>query len=254
LKPVASFAANGAKVLSMNSLIPLAFAILLLSINLQAQQSDLAQHPASAQEAPTTQQPASALPPNSSQPQDMEEWLNIGKNEERVERLVSLGVEQEVAAEFTQTTEKSAKWLPIHTEPKQKNVMLFLPCFFDNAHLYLLAYKNKTWHITDFEKPDCHYDMSVSVEVAPIRNPAFDEVLMHHAGAGHGTGISVQDFEVFDIANGKFKTEVDTQEVLVESEYIGQSIRPHSHTQESFFVLVPIDLPTKFVPVEAAPN
>ena len=172
----------------MNARILLALAVLFFSVNLQAQQPESAQKPDSAPEPPATQQPASTLPPDSAQPWKMVEWLNTGKEQERVERLVGLGVEREVATEFSQTTDMSAKWYPLRTEPGHKNAILFLPCVRDNAYLYLMEKENTIWRVTDFEKPDCHYDMSVSVEIAPILNPAFDEVMMHHACEGHGTG------------------------------------------------------------------
>jgi hypothetical protein len=89
------------------------------------------------------------------------------------------------------------------------------------------------------EKPDCHYDHSVSIEIAPIRNSAFEEVLVHHVGAGQGAGISVQDFNVFAVSGGNLKTELDAEEVV-------NIFRPHLYSyerydliQRSTFVLIP---------------
>ncbi|MGP8174530.1 MAG: hypothetical protein ACLP7O_08290 [Terracidiphilus sp.] len=282
-------ASNGATVLLMNSRTLLALAILLFNINLQAQQPELAQKPDSAQEPPAAQQPASTQPPDSAQPREMELWLYNGKDQERIDRLVSLGIEREVATEFTLAKEEYARWFPLRTGLGQKNAILFLPCVRDNAHLYLMTQQNTIWRVTDVEKPDCHYDMSVSVEITPIRNPAFDEVLMHHVGEGHAGSYSQQDFEVYSVARGKLKQVLDAEEVIVASQYVSPNIDMNRITQKSLFVLVPIEksrsriieetrsstlngklkvqrrqfrwnaaksryLPTKFVPLEAAPN
>jgi hypothetical protein len=87
---------------------------------------------------------------------------------------------------------------------------------------------------------DCHYDMSVSFEVSPIRNPALDEVLVHHVGEGHGAGYSQQDFEVFNIADGKLKPVLDAEEVIVAMQYVDTNTPMNEINQRSLFILVPI--------------
>jgi hypothetical protein len=269
------------------ALLPIA--ILFFGVCLQAQQPDTARKPDSTPESSVSKQSSATQPPDSAQPLKMNEWLNNGKVSEQVERLVSLGVELDVATEISQTTYVSAKWLPLRTGQEDKNAILFLPCVRDNAHLYLMTQENETWSVTDFEKPDCHYDMSVSVEVAPIRNPALDEILIHHEGGGHGAGYSQQDFEIYAVAHGKLKSELLVPEVIVAVQYVSPNVAPHNIIQKSHFVLVPIGksrscvveetrssladailsvqrrqfhwnaakgryLPSKFVTVEAAPN
>jgi len=82
--------------------------------------------------------------------------------------------------------------------------------------------------------------MSVFVEIASIRNPAIDEVLVHHAGAGHGAGISVQDFNVFAASRGELKLELDTEEVVkLNRPSLGPKDR-YDLLQRSTFVLVPV--------------
>jgi hypothetical protein len=130
--------------------------------------------------------------------------------------------------------------MPIRTGSPQQDAILFIPCILDSAHIYLLANKGEYWHVTDLEKPDCHYDGSVSIEIAPVRSPGIDEILVHHAGAGHGTGISQQDFNVFAVSSEKLRLELEIEEVVNIS-------RPHRFlyernelVQHSTFVLIPI--------------
>jgi hypothetical protein len=273
----------------MNARALLSIAILFFGVCLLAQQPESAQKPDSAQEPPAAKQPASTQPPVSAEPWKMVEWLNSGKKQERTERLVSLGVERDIATEFTQTKDVSLRWNPLHTVTGQKAAILFLPCVRDNAYLYLMEQENTIWRVTDFEKPDCHYDMSVSVEIAPIRNPALDEVLVHHVCEGHGTGYSQQDFEIYSVAHGRLKQVLDAEEVILASQYVDPDTPMNAIDQKSFFVLVPIEnsrsrvieetqsyqfnkkltvkrrqfrwnaakgryMPSKFVPVVAAPD
>ena len=217
----------------MNSRVLLGLVVLFFSLNVSAQQPDSTAKPDFVQKS------ATAKPPESAQPREMEEWLDSGDAQEKVERLVSLGVEPEEAAELTRTANAYAHWILIRTGSRRQNAILFLPCIRDNAHIYLLAHENESWHVTDMEKPDCHSDDSVSIEIAPILNSAFEEVLVHHVGAGHGAGVSMQDFNVFAVSDGKLRIELDAEEAV-------NIFRPHLHSyerydliQRSTFVLIP---------------
>jgi len=267
----------------MNSHALLGLIFLLFSLNLSTQQ------PNSTPKSDSVQKSATAKPPESAQPREMEEWLDSGDAQEKVKRLVSLGVEPEEAAELTWNANVYAHWIPIRTEPRLQNAILFLPCIRDNAHIYLLTHESESWHVTNWEKTDCHYDDSVSIEIIPIRNPALDEVVVHHVGAGHGAGVSMQDFNVFAISSGKLKIELDAEEVVKISRPHLYSSERYDFIQRSTFVLIPtshshscvIDetrsttlndkltvqrrqfrwnasrgryLPSKFSPVEATPN
>jgi hypothetical protein len=252
-----------------------------------AQQPESAQTPNSAQELPVIQLPVSSRLAVPTQSSDMERWLNSGKEEERAEHLVSIGLERNVATEYTRKV--YARWLPLRTGQGQNNAILFLPCVRDNAYIYLMEQENNNWRVSDYERPDCHYDMSVSVEIAAIRNPALDEILMHHVCEGHGSGLLQQDFEVYSVAGGKFKQVLDAEEVIFAMQYVDMNTPMNEIHQKSHFVLVPIVnsrsrvieetqsdqfnkkltvkrrqfrwnvakgcyLPTKFVPIVAAPN
>jgi hypothetical protein len=169
---------------------------------------------------------------------DMSEWLNTGTKEERVKRLVSLGVERKTADDEPLSLEPKIGWLPIRNETSQRYAILFLPCAtgMDEANLYLMKSDSGKWQIGDHVEVDCHYDFSVSVEISPIRKSTVDEVLVHHAGAGRGTGISLQDFEVFDVFEGKLKLVLDVEEVVNESR---TPIGSYDLLQRSIFVAIP---------------
>jgi hypothetical protein len=274
----------------MNSLTPVVLAILLFSVNLQAQKSESAEKPDSARGVSAAQLHASTQPPATAEPWEMEKWLNSRDKREEVRRLISLGVDQNAVDLFTSDDNaKGIEWKTIRTGAGQRNAILFLPCVRDDAYLYLLALENNSWRVIDNAVMDCHYDMSVSVEIEHIRDPGLDEVLMHHVGEGHGGSFSQQDFEVYAVANGKPRRELDAEEIIKVMQYVSPNVPMNEITQRSSFVLVPIEnsrsrvieetqsyqvnnklsvkrrqfrwdaakgryLPTKFVPVEAARN
>lgn len=167
----------------------------------------------------------------------MREWLNAETKEERIRRLVSLGVERETADEITSSIEHTVEWLPIRSEKAQEYAILFLPCGLDLANLYLMKRDGGNWQVSDHVELDCHYDGTVSVEISPIRKSTLDEVLVHHAGEGHGTGLSQQNFKVFDVVNGKLKVVLDVEEVIIASAVPAGS---RELLQRSVFVTIPI--------------
>jgi hypothetical protein len=184
--------------------------------------------------------PAMQQPPTSAYPIEFENWLDSGDTKDRVERLAGLGVDRRVAEEFTSVEEVSLQWKPIKSVGSNKTALLVLPCAAgsDSAYLYALTSDGNTWRVTDSSDFDCHYDMEVAVGVESIRSPAFQEILVHRACTGHGTGFLKQDFEVFAVANGKLKLEFDTTEVLHSSPKANDARRDLD--QNSVFVIVPV--------------
>jgi hypothetical protein len=223
----------------MNSRTALALGALLACLHSSAQQPGPVQKTNSMQEPASVRQPALAQPPASAQPWEMENWLNSGDAQEKSGHIVSLGVGKDVA-EGAVANEVSLQWKSARSGTREKYAILFVSCFLDDAHLYLLVARGDSWTVVGQIPFDCHYDMSVSVEITSIRNPAKDEILMHHVGEGHGAGYSQQDFEVYGIVCGKLKPELDAEEVVVAVEYLGRSVDPRQVTQRSTFVLVPI--------------
>ena len=167
------------------------------------------------------------------QDDNMFSWLNHAKPVETTDRLVSLGVHKDVAEQVTIAESPLIQWRPIRTESQQTSAIMFLPCTALGAHLYLMVHK-MDWRVSDTVDLECYYDDSVSFELASIRKAKIDEVLIHHASEGHGTGFSQQNFKVFRITDGKLKTVLDTEEVVLAAPYDG----PERH-EHSVFVVVP---------------
>jgi hypothetical protein len=273
----------------MNARTLVSTAILSFGFTLQGQQPASTQKQDSASEATTSQQTASIPPPDSAQPREMEDWLNSGDEQEKINRLVSLGIDKATAKILTSDgIMDNILWKSLRTGSHQTYAILFFPCGSLGADLYLLSKQGKSWHILDETGLDCHYDNSVSVEIMPIRSPEIDEVLVHHVGMERGTGYSRQDLNVFSIANDKLKLDLDTEEVVV-SMYTRPNGIDIDELQRSSFVVIPVSqshtrileetqsdlmndklsvlrrqfrwnaikgryLPTKFVPVVAAPD
>lgn len=188
----------------------------------------------------SAQIPVTPQPPASAYPTEFENWLDSGSTQNRVQQLVALGVNPQVAGDFTSAENVYLQWKPIRSVGQQKTALLYLPCAIgsDVAHLYALANDGKVWRVSDASGFDCHYDMDVAVDVESIRSPAFDEILVHHACEGHGTGFLQQDLEIFVLVKGRLKPELDTTEVL--NSFPTAVTVPHNLEQSSVFVLVPI--------------
>lgn len=167
---------------------------------------------------------------------NMKLWLNAGTQEQRLQRLVALGVEREAADQATSSIEPTIQWWPVRSESQQQYAVLFLPCSLDSAYLYLMRGTGEDWHPSDRAEFDCHYDDSVSVELSPIRMPKVDDVLVHHASEGHGTGFSQQNFKVFVVSEGRLKIVLDTEEVFSVSRV---PVGSYELIQRSTFVTIP---------------
>jgi hypothetical protein len=173
-----------------------------------------------------------ALPVIAQQSQ-MEEYLNTGSDAERVQKLISLGVKPE-SAEFTSGDE--VKWRVIRSESSQEMALLFAPCGAVYASfLFLLKNTDHGWRVVDDVGFDCHYDNNVSFEVASLRRPNVDDVLVHHECEEHGTGFVKQDFNVFAIVSSKFKLVLNTEEIVNASGWPGGG----ELDQQSVFVTMP---------------
>jgi hypothetical protein len=105
----------------------------------------------------------------------MNQWLNSGTEKQRIHRLVSLGVEHDTA--LLAVSERDIEWLPVRSKSENETAVLFFPCgAMNSAYLYVL----KT-----------------------VDNG--DDVLVHHACEGHGTGFVQQNFNVLAVRSGKLK-------------------------------------------------
>src|SRR5258708_1744247 len=171
----------------------------------------------------------------------MSQWLEEeGKTQDR---LVELGVNPKIVKEFLSEENSTASvpdWKSIKTREKTRSAVLFMPCitFTENAYLFLLQRIDNSWRVTDHSDFDCHYDDKVSFELNWIRSPSRDEVLVHHACEGHGTGYLKQVFSVYLPVDGKLKVELETSEVL-HSFPTAVRVR-HDLDQVSTFTVIPI--------------
>ncbi len=138
-------------------------------------------------------------------------WLNTGPMEQQVQRLIAVGVAPEMAKTYDNELQQ-VTWLQFQ---KSKSAVLFIPCRpdHDSAMLYLLSSIEGNWHAVDNAEFDCHYDSSVNVETAIIRDSRNPEILVHHAGTGHGTGYFRQNFKLLNVIHGKLVTVLDRDEI-----------------------------------------
>jgi len=206
----------------------------------------VAHQAATGQQPPENDKEASALTQAEHQPSalanqnEMEDWLiEDGKTEDR---LVGIGVDRKVAQAFVSADKNRTlfpDWTFARTGGKSRVGVLFLPCNWEElAYVYLVQYSDGGWRITDQKELDCHYDETASVEEVQIRNPNRDEIAIHHACEGHGTGYLEQSFSVFLPIRGKLKTELETDEVL-HSFPTAVRVR-HDLDQASTFTVIPV--------------
>jgi len=173
----------------------------------------------------------------SAQQPDMDRWIYDGGIAQTAQRLISLGVDKDAAEALVHPNYEYAKWNSLRTQSQQKFAILFLPCTLDSAYLYLLTNDESAWHVVDKVRLDCHYDLNVSIEITPVRKTALDEVIVHHACDGHGTGFLQQNFKVLGVMKGKFKIFLDTEELL--NVYRGGDT-PYDLKERSTFIAVPM--------------
>jgi len=203
------------------------------------------QHATPAQESSVTQQPVSRAhddspPTNLKDDMDMQNWITV--NGKMAERMASLGVERGFAEEWTSTVEDYhvyPEFKSFRIGPHHRAAVLFLPCvsFVENATLYLLMTDDHAWKVSDKLELDCHYDDKVSFEIASIRDPQRDEIQIHHACVGHGTGYWEQVFAIYSVNGQKFKLEILTDELLHEVPAGGS---PLELNRNSTFTLIPV--------------
>jgi hypothetical protein len=172
--------------------------------------------------------------PVAAQPLPMGHWLNTGSHQERVQKLVSLGIEQDAADLAAYDDE--VVWRTIRAASRHRFAVLFLPCGgLFTASLHVLEKGSNGWHVADSVGFDCHYDSSVSFETVALRNSNTDDVLVHHDCVEHGTGFVQQNFHVLAIRSGKLKVVLDAEEVTDDQ---GSSGEAYQFRQRSKFAPV----------------
>ena len=194
-----------------------------------------------AEKASQPQQEATSQPIASASTTEIEQWLD--EQGETADHLIALGVDQKVAEEFTSQDNFRMlfpKWVFARTGATSRVGVLFLPCDWSEvAYIFVLQNSGGKWRTTDQAEFDCHYDDSVSMEVVRIRNPNLDEILVHHACGGHGTGYLEQNFNIFNPVRGKLDAELEVQEVLNSFPVGGTR---HDLQQRSTFTIIPLSI------------
>jgi hypothetical protein len=192
------------------------------------------------QSAPPKTEDTTGEPDSSATDNEMEDWLN--ENGKELDHLVRLGVDTKVADAFTSEDNNGLlfpEWAFARMGMKSRVGVLFLPCnWTDFAYAYLVQFSAGGWHVTDQDQFDCHYDDDVSMAIVQIREADRDEIAIHHACNGRGSGYLEQDFSVYFPTRGKLKVELETEEVL-HSSRIGYD-RPHDLDRKSTFTIIPI--------------
>jgi hypothetical protein len=214
--------------------------LLLFCLWTTFQQPGVVQQPVGDQQAITAAQKDTNHPPASANRIEMEQWLN--EEGKVVDRLVGLGVDRKIAEAFVSDNNLSrvlmADWAFPRTEVASRVGILFLPCSWtDSAYLYILQNTSGAWRITDQSQFDCHYDAAVSMELVPVRDPNRDEIIIHRACGGRGTGYLEQSFSVLLPLRGKLKVELETDEVL--RSFPVEKVK-HDLDQKSTFTIIPI--------------
>jgi hypothetical protein len=222
----------------VSKILTVAAVALSLVISPSAQQPDSRSQATSNAQPATVGQTSIEIQPNPDDDRAMIEWLNTqGKT---VERLLSLGVKPEIAESITKgDTDIYVRWQTPRANTHERYGLLFLPCHvaWDFAYIFTLTRQETGWHVSDSAWLDCHYDQSVSYETMRIRDPNRDEILVHHACAGHAASYLEQDLSVFAVSEGKLKEELEVEEVEHSSRIGGP---PHVLDQNSTFTLVPV--------------
>lgn len=165
---------------------------------------------------------------------DRPNWLDDVAGKELVQRLVAMGVEPDAAEAVAIPSEPELQWISLHTEPDQRLAVLFIPCSGDSAFAYLVRRFGNEWRATDHVGFDCHYDGTVSLEVAATARKSVEDVFVHHACVSHGTGFVQQNFRVFTVRDSKLRSVLDTEEVVVAAN------DGFDKYQRSSFVIVPL--------------
>jgi hypothetical protein len=217
-----------------------AFAVLLLSSSLLLQQRGSAQDTVKNEEPAPSHQAVADQPPVAAEEPAIRDWLNAVDH--TTERLVGFGVDREIAEGFAGPRRgepvRNVQWTTFRGGTQSRLAIMFLPCtWVQRAYLYAVEQSSGVWRVTDRAVLDCHYDDKVSVEIDRIRDPSRDEIVVHHACAGHGAGYLEQDINIFTLSHGKLNLELETEEVLNVSRVGGPR---HDLLQRSTFTIIPI--------------
>jgi hypothetical protein len=109
------------------------------------------------------------------------------------------------------------------------------------AYLYLLQGadqdpKKMPWHVIDHQELNC-WNGPYSYEIMPLRRSDGDDLVLHHVNYDHGSGILVNQTQVFSILGGKLVQTLATQDFR--SEEILGTEQENTLEQTSTFLRFP---------------
>ena len=150
---------------------------------------------------------------------EMEDMLSAGDAGQKVDLLMRLGVEPEIAKVTVEELVPGERiQLRSVREPGHPQFgAAYLPGF-RGCFLYLLEEFHNgdgkpAWRATDHRTVDC-WDGDASLEVMTLRRADSDDLVFHHVNVGHGSGYLEDQTQVFAILGGKLVKVLETTDLL----------------------------------------
>jgi hypothetical protein len=150
---------------------------------------------------------------------EMENMLYVADAGQKAGLLARLGVDQAIAKDVADHLMAGDKieLKPIRTKGKAHDGVAFLPSGTGvSCYLFLLQGSDEepvkmAWHVVDHQELNC-WDGSYSYEIMPLRRSDEDDLVLHHVNEGHGSGILVNQTQVYSILGGKLVQTLVTQD------------------------------------------
>lgn len=154
---------------------------------------------------------------------EMEDMLSLADAGQKTSLLTRLGVDPVIAKDVADHLLPGDKieLKPIRTTGETHYGVAFLPGGSGvSCYIYLLQGSDEepqksAWHVIGHQQLDV-WDKSCSFEIMPLRQPAADDIVVHHIAEGHGSGIVVDQTQIYSILNGKLVQTLATRDFLSE--------------------------------------
>lgn len=150
---------------------------------------------------------------------DMENMLDLADAGQKANLLVRLGADPEIAKDIADHLMPGEKieLKPIRTKSEAHYGFAYLPSGTGvSCYLYLLQGSDEepvkmAWHVVDLQQLNC-WNTSSSLETMTLRLPDVDDLVLHHVNYDHGSGILVNQTQVYSILGGKLVQTLATQD------------------------------------------
>jgi len=150
---------------------------------------------------------------------EMESMLDVANAGQKANLLTRLGVDPAIAKYVTDELSPGDRieLKPIR-EPGETDygVLLLHGGIGESGYLYLIQGsdqdpKKMPWHVIDHQELNC-WDGPYVFEIIPLRRSDGDDIVLHHVNENHGTGIVVNQTQVFSILGDKLVQTLVTQD------------------------------------------